>query len=261
MLSPLVDLNARHNKRFDTLPTEARPGPRPTTAKGELARAGEDLLLAALPDKLILQAVDGWQSHPESTAKALGGAFLGLLAGGVADAVELGTGTIAGLVRLARFDLRSVGVKVDSETTVTRGLAETLGGHESSSSAMLSKHPDVQGNLHGRPVSLSFPDGGLPWRVQGKRMSVTVVVPGATDARIRRGRQDADLLKAGADPMFIKTSQFSPVSLFDPAGSDLVVKNGRATIDIVLPNKVDNMTTDEITKVLDQLSKTLDQLV
>ena len=262
VLRGLVDLNARHGHRFGELPSTEKPGPAPTTARGELGRAGEELLLAALPDKAVLKAVDGWKSHPDNTAKALGAAFLGMIGGGVADGVELAIGTTAGLVRLARAAVRAGGVKLGSAPTnaVTSELAAKLSGHESPSSARLSRHPDVQGDLQGRPVSVSFPDGGLPWRAQGKRVKVSIEVPGAKNARIRRDRADVDLLKAGVSPEIVKAKQFWPVQVFDRAGSDLVVKNGRAEIEMVLPGKVDDLGADGVAKSLGYLGQLVDQL-
>ncbi len=107
---------------------------------------------------------------------------------------------------------------------------------------LLRAHPDVVGRLDDVPISLAFPSGGEPWRVQNKRMRVRLTTP---PRRVRRPELRHDLLTAGVPPAWFEARIASLAHAWCD-GSDLVIGRGRASIELVLPQVIHRSTPEQI---------------
>ena len=208
-------------------------------------------LKALLPDRAFGGVVEGWRQG-ETVPRSAGAAMIGAVRGGATDLRELGNWLMTGWHQLA------------GETAperVAKDLATALGGETRANSEFsLSRADDVLGTIAGRKVELEFPSGGVPWRTQGKRMRVRLDAAPGVSATVDKDDPQSSLQKAGLSKNEVAVFTFGASTLFDPAGSDLQIKNGKAEVELVLPDQPEDLGAAKLEAIVAQVADVLKML-
>lgn len=114
--------------------------------------------------------------------------------------------------------------------------------------------PNVEGLVAGRKIELRFPDGG-PWVLQRRRMKIRMHAAGGVRIKLRAFDLDARIaaLKLPEDAARqLRTKLFG---YFDSGFGPLVIRDGSAKYEMVLPAKVTKMSPAQIVSMLEDFAE------